>query len=47
MAFKFGKTVDLCMEYNYAHARFNDLDIDARSHWVGRGKTSALNYPDN
>ena len=26
----------------YDHARFNDLDLDARSQWVGKGKESAL-----
>ena len=27
----------------YAHARFDDLDIDARSQWVGKGKQLTLN----
>ena len=31
MASKHGMTVDLCMAYNYAHAPFNDLDLDAMS----------------
>ena len=30
-----------------AHARFDDLEFDARSQCVGKGKTSALNYFDN
>ena len=38
--FKFGMTVDFWMPYNYAHARFDDHDLDARSQWVGRGKTN-------
>ena len=42
MAFKLG------IAYNdYAH--FDDLDLDARSQWVGRRQRqkSALNYLDN
>ena len=35
------------MAYDYAEARFDDLDFDARSKWVGRGHNSALNYLDN
>ena len=31
----------------YAHARFDDLDLDARSSSLGRGKRSALNDLDN
>ena len=31
----------------YAHARFGDLDIDARSQWVSRSETAALNEIDN
>ena len=31
MACKSGMTLDVCMAYNYAHARFDELDIDARS----------------
>ena len=27
----------------YAHARFNDLELDTRSQWIGRGK-QYLNY---
>ena len=46
MAFKLGMTEDLCMAY-YGHARFDDLDLDARSHWLGRGQNSALNDLDN
>ena len=26
----------------YDHARFDDLDLDARSQWIGKGKKSAL-----
>ena len=26
------------MDAIYAHARFDDLDLDARSQWVGKGK---------
>ena len=44
MAFKLCMTVYLCMD---AHARFDDLDLDARSQWVGKGKNSSLNYLDN
>ena len=39
ITFKLGMTVDLWMPY--AHARFDDLGLDARSQWVGKGKTSA------
>ena len=36
---KLGMTVDLCMAHGiYAHARFDDLDLEARSQWVGKGK---------
>ena len=28
----------------HAHAPFDDLDLDARSQWVGKGKKSAVNY---
>ena len=38
MAFKLCMAVDLCMTYNYAYARVEDLDLDARSQWVGSGK---------
>ena len=31
----------------YAHSRADDLDLDARSPWLGGGKHSALNYLDN
>ena len=30
------------MDARHAHAHFNDLDLDARSEWVGKGKKSAL-----
>ena len=26
------------MDALYAHARFDDLDLDARSRWVGKGE---------
>ena len=29
-----------------AHAHFDDLDLDAWSQWLGRGKNSVLNYLD-
>ena len=44
MAFKLGMTVDLLRGI---YARFDDLDLDARSQWVGKGKQSVLNYLDN
>ena len=28
------------MGARHAHARFDDLDLDARSQWVGKGKTN-------
>ena len=37
MAFKLGMAVDLCMAY-YADPRFDNLDLDTRSQWLGRGK---------
>ena len=47
MEFKLGMTIDLCMVYIYAHAGFDDLDLDARSQGFGSGKKSlALNYLD-
>ena len=44
MAFKLGMTVDLCMENNfmYVHLIFDDLDLDAKSQWVGKGKTISV-----
>ena len=33
------------MDAIYAHARFVDLDLDARSRLVGKGKKSALHAP--
>ena len=47
MAFNLGMTVDLGRAYDYAHAHFDDLDLDAGSKWVGKGKKSVLNKPDN
>ena len=35
MAFKLGVTGRLMQVYNYAHARVDDLDLDARSQWLG------------
>ena len=46
MAFKLGMMVDLCLAYN-THAHVEDLDLDARSQWVSKGKNSALNDLDN
>ena len=37
MALKLGMAVDLCMAY-YADPRFDNLDLDTRSQWLGRGK---------
>ena len=36
MAFKLGMAVDLGIAY--AHARFDDLDLDAKSQWVVKEK---------
>ena len=44
MRFTLVMMVDLCMAYIYAGAHFDDLDLDARSQWFGRGNNSALNY---
>ena len=45
MAFTLGRTVAVCMAYKYyAHARVDEIDLDAKSQWVGKGKISALNY---
>ena len=39
MAFKLGMTVGGRLTHGiYARARVDDLDLDARSQWVGRGK---------
>ena len=46
VAFKLGMKADLCMGY-YTQSSFDDLDLNARSHWLGRGNNSALNYFDN
>ena len=35
------------MDALYAHARFDDIDLDARSQWVGKGKKSALHAVGN
>ena len=29
---------DVLMQSIYADARFDDLDLDTRSQWIGRGK---------
>ena len=42
MAFKLGMKVDI-----YTHGRFDDLDINARSQWLGRETHAALNYIHN
>ena len=42
MASILGMVVDLGMAYIYAHASFDDRNLDARSRWVGKGKKSAL-----
>ena len=39
MAITFDMTVSMVI---YAHARFDDLDLDARSQWVSRGKMYEL-----
>ena len=48
----FGMAVDFWMPYYdhipyYAHARFDDLDLDARSQWVDTGKKSSLHTLGN
>ena len=43
MAFKLGMTI--LTHGIYAH--FDDLHLDAKSQWLGRGKKSTLNYLDN
>ena len=45
MTFTLGMAVD--MHGIHAHAHFDDLDLDSRSQWLGRGKHSAFNYLDN
>ena len=45
MAFKLGLPASTLMHDMYAY--FDDLDLDARSQWLGRGHNSALNYLDN
>ena len=38
MAFTLGMmTLNLCMAY-YAHAPFDDFDLDVKSQWVGKGQ---------
>ena len=32
------------IETLYAHARFDDLGLDARSQWVGKGKTISVAF---
>ena len=38
---------DRLMDAIYAHARFDDLYLDGRSQWVGKGKKSALHALGN
>ena len=45
MAFNLVMMVE--MHDTYAHAHFDNLDLDARSKWVVGGKHSALNYLHN
>ena len=47
MAFQLAMMVDL-QHGTYAHARYDDLDLDARSQLVSRGKNQhyQLNYLD-
>ena len=33
------------MHGTYDHARFNDLDLDARAQWVGKGKKISVELP--
>ena len=47
MAFKLDMTVDVCMAYNCAYTRFDDLDLDTRSQWVDKDNKSAFNYLDS
>ena len=35
------------MHGRYVHALVDDLDLDARPQWIGKGNKSALNYLDN
>ena len=35
---------DKLMDATYAHARFNDLDHDARSEWVGKGNGIGIEW---
>ena len=47
MAFKLSMKVDLIMYGIYTPGHFDDLDLDARSQWLGRGTNSACNYLSN
>ena len=47
MALKLGITWQTRTWHIYAHARVHDLDLDARSPWLGRGKIAALNCVEN
>ena len=49
MAFNLGMTVGKLVHgiYYTLITRVDDLDLDTRSQWVGRGNKSALNYLDN
>ena len=42
MTFKLGTTIDVCMAYNYADARFDDLGLEASSQKVGKGKNISV-----
>ena len=41
MALTLSMTVDCIFMAYYAHARFDDLDLDARSQWVGADKKNS------
>ena len=43
ITFKLGVTTSRLMDALYAHAHFDDLELDARSQSVGKLKKSALN----
>ena len=37
----------IIMDALYTHAHFDDLDLDTRSQWVGKGKKSSLHALGN
>ena len=47
MALKLGMVVGLCTAAYYAHTHVDDLDLDAKSQWLGRRKHSRLKNLDN